>query len=629
MADLSAGPTFLPGLLSRFSRFSCFVKSALTCILLAVTAACTVNAFVMVKDGFPVCFVVVRIDAPKAERYAADELAKYLRKMTGKQVPVRALGYEDIPLSGKAVLIGQGDWLNIQRFSRSAEDLEIQGAQSYVIKSCLDEQPEALIVSGGTPRSTVYAVYELLNRLGVRWYTPDITKIPSPATVNLGDIDVCDFPCFPFRGLKLDNGDSSPEWAAHLRLNTGSGFFEKELGCKPEYLALDIPLGDLLPNEESGTEKSLMPLVNGERTGIYDMCCFTSPLFQSTAADTIIARLTQNPSVTHVVLHANHSGLFCQCADCVAEVEDMGTIADVMLSRVIRVADLVNRSYEHVTIELALPRDFSEAPEKNYFSHHTAVRICDESYDMSRPFEDSINGSVMSFVNDIRKWAQRTENITAHHRIGHNDYPALPFPDFYQTFENTLMYRNEFIQGLFFTFTSYPGILFADGELRMWVLSQLLWDSDRDGNALVKEWIRGVYGYSWGPMFDYWRHLQKIIMISDKRLTVSSDPREYITRDWLNTADRIIQRGYAQSMTDSTAHRYVRKARLSVWFTRLFMAGKKLETNVTPLTESDRKKISRILEKWEREMNELGYTHVSEEETVVEFAGALRAGLKK
>ena len=55
----------------------------------------------------------------------------------------------------------------------------------------------------------------------------------------------------------------------------------------------------------------------------------------------------------------------------------------------------------------------------------------------------------------------------------------------------------------------------------MWVLSQLLWDSDRDGNALVKEWIKGVYGYAWGPMFDYWRHLQKIIVISDKRLTIS------------------------------------------------------------------------------------------------------------
>jgi hypothetical protein len=45
-----------------------------------------------------------------------------------------------------------------------------------------------------------------------------------------------------------------------------------------------------------------------------------------------------------------------------------------------------------------------------------------------------------------------------------------------------------------------PGGGQCDAELRAWVLSRLLWNPDGDTDALVTEWMQGVYGAAWKPM---------------------------------------------------------------------------------------------------------------------------------
>lgn len=615
------------GLLSSVSRSVSRCRCFLLYLAVTVSAALPVQAFVMARDGMPSCIIVLRSNAPKAERYAAEELAQYLKEMTGASLPIRETDYASIPTNAHAVLIGQGGWLGMSRFSTSVEDLDIQGPQSYVIKTYADGEPDILLITGATPRATVYAVFGLLLKLGVRWYTPDVTRVPHSATVDPGELDITDFPCFHYRGIEC--AGSGTEWATHLRLNDGCGFMERELACKPEYVALDIPLGELLSGSDPASQSGLFPLIDGERTGRYDLCCFTNPQTIAVVADSITARVSGNPSITRVVLLTDQSGFFCQCDACIQAVRKEGSRSDVLMQWLIRVSDRVMQSNPHVTAELLLPRACSSAPARKYSLRHAAVRINDDVFGRNRPFEDSVDEQDMNYVHDLQSWSKKIEYITIVHPTGHQDYPLLPFPDVTQTFRNTLMYRDEFMQGLFFTVPSLPGLPVADAELRSWVFAQLLWDSDQDGTALVREWIKGVYGMSWGPMLDYWKHIGKLSASTDSLLTVHTDPYSFITNEWLDTADRIIQRGYAQSMTDSTAHRYVRKARLGVWFARLLRAKKDIEAETASITGKQSDAVRTLLERWEKEMVALGFDRVSEKETVEEFASSLRMQLKK
>ena len=43
---------------------------------------------------------------------------------------------------------------------------------------------EILVLAGGRPRGAIYAVYEYLHRVGVRWYSPEYTKIPKNQKVE-------------------------------------------------------------------------------------------------------------------------------------------------------------------------------------------------------------------------------------------------------------------------------------------------------------------------------------------------------------------------------------------------------------------------------------------------------------
>jgi len=618
------------GLLSVPYCFVSHCRFFLLFLAVTVLSAAPVQAFVLAKDGMPSCFIVIRNNAPKAERYAAEEMARYLKEMTGAGLPIRETDYNGIPSNGHAVLIGQGDWLALPRFSSSAEDLDIQGPQSYVIKTYADGEPDILLIAGATPRATVYAVIELLSRLGVRWYTPEVTRAPHSATVDPGELDIADFPCFPFRGVSgVILAGSSAEWAARLRLNAGYGFMEQDLDCKPEYISLDIPLGEILSGGDPAARSGLFPLIDGERTGGYDLCCFTNPQTYTVVADSITARVSGNPLITRVVLITDQAGFFCQCDACTQAVRKEGSRPDLLLSWLIRVSDHVARSCPNVTVELLLPRSCSGAPTRQYSLKHAAVRISDEAFARDRPFEDSIDEQVMRYVHDLQGWSKKIETISIVHPAGHQDYPPLPFPDLTRTFRNILMYRDDFVQGLFFTVPSPPGLPAADAEMRSWVIAQLLWNSDQDGSTLVREWIKGVYGMSWGPMLDYWRHIGKLTVSSDSLLTVHADPAGFITDEWLDTADRIIQRGYAQSMTDSTAHRYVRKARLGVWFARLLRTKRDIESGAAPSAGKQVDAVVALLEQWEKEMAALGFNRISEKETVDEFAGSLRKLLGK
>ncbi|MCE5249104.1 DUF4838 domain-containing protein [bacterium] len=615
------------GINSRHMVFFLRIMTFITVILCLITTPS--GAFVLVKDGLPACFIVLRNDAPEAERYAARELTDHLEKMTGARLPIREAGKADaVPEIGHAVLLGRGSWLDLPRFREIGEDMDTLGSQSYFIRAYGADDSETLIITGATPRATLYAVYELLKFLGVRWYTPEVTKIPHTRTVDLKNIDIADFPCFPYRGILRGNDEILPEWTARLRLNAGYGFTERELGCAPEYLTLDIPLGTCFSTVDFEQHPEMFPLINGERTFGYDLCCFTSSRAKAAAADTIIARLSKNPSVTHVMLIPDKSGQLCRCSECEKAARTGGNAVDVMLAWLNGVAERVNRSAGQVSMVLVLPDSLDYAPKRNHLSRYTVVRLGDDRYDIRRPFEESVDEKVLTFVRDMRRWAQRTESVFILHPVGNSDYPAAPFPDFTQTFKNTLMYRNEFVQGMFFRFPCSRGVPFADDEMRMWVLSQLLWDSDLNGDDLAREWIKGVYGISWGPMLDYRKHLQKIAQSLEQPLTVRSDPGEYISGEWLSVADRIIQRGFAQSMTDSIAHRYVRKTRLNLWYTRLLIERKKIESSGISPDAKTSGTIAELLKKWETEMKESRYDRVSETETADQFARSLRTLIK-
>ena len=126
--------------------------------------------------------VVVGSAAPELERFAARELCDYLAKLYGIQAyPARHLS-----VSSEAVFLIGSPQTNatVKRATRGKAFPKVSD-QGIVLRRTELEGRAALIVGGGSPRATLWAVYELVERWGVRYLT-DRDVLP----MKMGDFQV-------------------------------------------------------------------------------------------------------------------------------------------------------------------------------------------------------------------------------------------------------------------------------------------------------------------------------------------------------------------------------------------------------------------------------------------------------
>ncbi|MCP4639765.1 MAG: hypothetical protein GY851_05000, partial [bacterium] len=152
----------------------------------------------LISDGLSDYVVVVPAGAQPSERRGADELVDHLRQMTGCRVPVLP---EDVYKEGLGPLVSVG------RTERSTsvltdEELVELGDEGFVIRP----HGKDLYILGGGRRGALYGVFEFLESLGIRWYTPSFSVMPNCADVSLPETDTRLVPkCF-YRDQLWNNG---------------------------------------------------------------------------------------------------------------------------------------------------------------------------------------------------------------------------------------------------------------------------------------------------------------------------------------------------------------------------------------------------------------------------------------
>ena len=85
--------------------------------------------------------------------------------------------------------------------------------------------------------------------------------------------------------------------------------------------------------------------------------------------------------------------------------------------------------------------------------------------------------------------------------------------------------------GVFFQGAYAPGGGGSDSELRAYVMSKLLWDVEVDTDALVSEWMSGVYGAAAGPMRKWFDLLHQRVRDPSKHFFIYDPPTVHYLSD--------------------------------------------------------------------------------------------------
>jgi hypothetical protein len=133
-------------------------------------------SMILAENGLARAEIVVGPGAPEAVQHAAAELASFLSQITDARFAPACRNDAD----GSCLLVGpEAAGLAIANFST-----EGLGTDGIVIRTVGDD----LVLAGGHPRGTLYAVYTFLeDHLGCRWWSSIVSTIPQKSTLVAED----------------------------------------------------------------------------------------------------------------------------------------------------------------------------------------------------------------------------------------------------------------------------------------------------------------------------------------------------------------------------------------------------------------------------------------------------------
>ena len=118
--------------------------------------------------------IVLSGTASTSEQTAAAELQKYIREVSGAELPI----VTDLSTKGARIFVGYNTRVGEIIGQKDIDELD----ESFTYES----RGKDIFIYGGSQRGTLYGVYAFLeNELGLRWYTPTCTKVPEATASRL------------------------------------------------------------------------------------------------------------------------------------------------------------------------------------------------------------------------------------------------------------------------------------------------------------------------------------------------------------------------------------------------------------------------------------------------------------
>lgn len=197
---------------------------------------------------------------PRLERHAAEELATLLKTLYSAKV---AIEYDVVPKAETMILVGSPA-TNPAVKTWAGDRWPKLTNQGHVLRTVTHEGRKALLVGGGSPVATLWAVHELGQRLGMRYLArgdgPPAESIP----FKIDGFDLVLEPIFRVRAFQgLDSSPVGPEaWGLGDQRR-----LLRQLSClKFNQLVLPIhPWQPFAPPEINGLKKRSAVLFGGQR----------------------------------------------------------------------------------------------------------------------------------------------------------------------------------------------------------------------------------------------------------------------------------------------------------------------------------------------------------------------------
>ena len=531
------------------------------CFITLSLAANASAAVTLANKGKSDYRIVIPSGAIPSERYAAEELQRYLEKICGAKLPI--VTDAEKPASREIVL---GDNTHLGK-SRAKVDFAKLGPDGFTLR----EDGNRLIIAGGKPRGTLNGVYTLLEeKLGVRWFTPDVESVLKLDRVRLANLNETKIPALENRDVFWSEPMHNADFAARHRINgQHCGLQEKHGGAFTIYFPFVHSLDDLVPKVLFETHQEYFPLINGKRKEGYVQRCLSNPDVLKISIDRVHQWIKEHPEATIISVSQNDTFNNCQCDLCKAVDDAEGSPAGSLLKFVNAVAESIEKDHPNVRID-TLAYQYTRKPPKTIRPRkNVIIRLCSIECCFSHPLETCPEEKNKRFRDDIVAWEPVAPLLYVWDYTTDFGHYQQPFPNFDSLQSNVKFFVKHGVKSLFEQGNYSSG---GSGEmepLRAYILAKLLWNPEADVQKHIHEFVNAYYGKAAPKILDYINTIHRPVREKGLHIHCFDKPTSaYLSEDVMNAGEKDLDEAEKLAENDEVRFR-VRVARLPVWYVKI------------------------------------------------------------
>jgi len=531
-----------------------FMQMMLSAWAVAVWSAVAMGgeAVTIAENGIARAVVVVADDATEPEKHAASELVSFLEQVTGGEFDV----VDQAEAGPSRLLVGEG----AARLADPGLTVEGLGEEGLLIRTVGND----LVLAGGRPRGTLYAVYTFLeDEVGCRWWTSKVSTIPKKPTLRAGPLNVRFIPRLEYREpFWFDALDG--DWAVRNKCNGHADWLDARRGGKHIYEGFVHTFYSLIPpGKYFKDHPEWFSEIDGKRTYERAQLCLTNEQMRRELVKNLKERLRAHPMATIASVSQNDWHGNCPCSRCRAIDEEEGGPSGSLLRFINAVAADIEPEFPQVAIDTLAYQYTRKPPAHVRPRHNVIVRLCSIECSFSTPLAAERN---KAFRDDIVRWSKICDRLYIWDYTTNFAHYILPHPNLRVLGPNVKFFVNHGVKGVFEqgAYHSYGSEM---AELRGWVLAKLLWDPGRDPDALIDEFIAGYYGPAGDEIRAYLKVTHDAVEASGDPLGCFSPPDAgFLSLKTLSEGLQHLRAAEAAAGGDEALHHRVQVAQLPVLY---------------------------------------------------------------
>ena len=546
----------------------------------------------LAHDGKTNYAIVLGKSATPPETLAVAELQSYLEKATGARLTI--VKESNLTSGVNGIYVG---WTEFA-LKHGIDSSKLDG-QEWVIQTFGKD----LVLTGGRPVGSLYAVYEFLEtKVGCRWLDRDTEIVPHCPDLTVSQLDVRAKPAFWERaiytgvsatpaissemrakeGLFQERNKSTDPLAKFGRVlygSPGNGHtfyaYSKDFPADhPEYFSMDA--AGKRERATSGSGPGQLCLTNPEVRRL-----LLARLKNFIAQDRENAAKSNRPSPRIYDISQNDNGSFCLCPTCKAMVDKEGSACGPLLDCINELADGIKDAYPDVLVMTFAYQNTLKPPKTLKPRSNVIIRLAQLNAewapevserashypDYFRPMSHPINRVALE---DIVAWSKLAQHLAIwdywviYLRNAHGYPKTDTFPTPYVNAAHLqpdlqLFLRNR-VESVFAECEYSERSSFQ--ALKLWLGQKLLQDPNQPVAPLVKSFMEGYYGSASPQMTAYLNYLENQIAAVPATTKLSSTRehlRPYLTLEFFTTVHDLLTEAEKRCESDANSLLHVKQ----------------------------------------------------------------------